>query len=491
MGRHDDLWSLFYMLIEFVTGQLPWRRIKDKEQVGQMKEKYDHSQFLKSLPSEFKQFLEHVQNLRYEDKPDYELLQNLFRTSIARRGYKDSDSYDWEKEGNSLDDECLPIQPLITPSPMAQPVLTSINNKVSAEMTKAVMTAQPGGTSSTANARQQATEADAIDERWKGSNGKSQAPLTPDPQSPFSPRRSVPKSLDRTSRRIYSSSPVTPAVPTTPPATLNNTEKDLSVSKRQINSQARTPLTSAPLENQTTNNSTTNNNTNKEAWKTVITTTTPPTELPQRVRRTTGAVSSKSTAAEPITPTTRLPSGKSIGKEDSPASVSYSDSGRPRTGTALSTLNRSQRLNENPSNQNGSSTLPTADEPLSPGVPTSPPPIMYTSTSGTTEHGKPPKTPRSGRTTNSRSDALAPVARSTTRAGDSEAVSIPAATYAMKLGPQTVMSQWMISLDDNLDDEEGSDNQHSAKWEDAQEKLQRYFESVRKKKETKKNETLS
>lgn len=33
MGRHDDLWSLFYMLVEFVNGQLPWRKIKDKEQV--------------------------------------------------------------------------------------------------------------------------------------------------------------------------------------------------------------------------------------------------------------------------------------------------------------------------------------------------------------------------------------------------------------------------------------------------------------------------
>ena len=54
MGRHDDLWSLFYMLVEFLTGQLPWRKIKDKEQVGIMKEKYDHSQFLKFLPSEFK-----------------------------------------------------------------------------------------------------------------------------------------------------------------------------------------------------------------------------------------------------------------------------------------------------------------------------------------------------------------------------------------------------------------------------------------------------
>ena len=54
MGRHDDLWSLFYMIVEFLTGQLPWRKIKDKEQVGLMKEKYEHSQFLKYLPSEFK-----------------------------------------------------------------------------------------------------------------------------------------------------------------------------------------------------------------------------------------------------------------------------------------------------------------------------------------------------------------------------------------------------------------------------------------------------
>lgn len=54
MGRHDDLWSLFYMIVEFLTGQLPWRKIKDKEQVGLMKDKYEHSQFLKYLPSEFK-----------------------------------------------------------------------------------------------------------------------------------------------------------------------------------------------------------------------------------------------------------------------------------------------------------------------------------------------------------------------------------------------------------------------------------------------------
>lgn len=71
MGRHDDLWSLFYMLVEFVNGQLPWRKIKDKEQVGLTKEKYDHRILLKHLPSDLKQFLEHIQSLTYADRPDY------------------------------------------------------------------------------------------------------------------------------------------------------------------------------------------------------------------------------------------------------------------------------------------------------------------------------------------------------------------------------------------------------------------------------------
>lgn len=360
----------------------------------------------------------------------------------------------------------------------------------SSDMTKAMMTGQPGGTSTALNTRQQATEADTLDERWKPSNGGGTSGngrtsgVTSD-HSPFTPRRNIPKSLDRTSRRPYASSSATPAV-TTPQQTTNTTEKDLSSSKKQlVSQQQRTPLTATPIDH---NN---NNNNNKEPWKTVVGSTAPLQELSQRVRRTTTAQNTttttsitntpKSNAIEQITPTSKLPSGKSTGKEDSPASVSYSDSGKPRTGTALSTLNRSHQLKSSERltdyQQNGSSALPNVDETPSPG--TNPTPnIMYTSAGGT-EHGKPPKTPRSHRTTNSRSDAIAPTRQptttttaNTTRTGDSEAISIPAATYAMKVGPQTVMSQWMISLDDNLDDE-GSDNQHSAKWEDAQEKLQR------------------
>ncbi|XP_044737816.1 tau-tubulin kinase homolog Asator isoform X2 [Chrysoperla carnea] len=97
MGRHDDLWSLFYMLVEFVNGQLPWRKVKDKEQVGLMKEKYDHRLLLKHLPSDLRQFLEHIQSLEYADKPDYQMLIALFERCMRRRGVKESDPYDWEK----------------------------------------------------------------------------------------------------------------------------------------------------------------------------------------------------------------------------------------------------------------------------------------------------------------------------------------------------------------------------------------------------------
>ncbi|XP_075783361.1 tau-tubulin kinase 2 isoform X3 [Pelodiscus sinensis] len=99
MGRHDDLWSLFYMLVEFVVGQLPWRKIKDKEQVGSIKERYDHRLMLKHLPQEFNIFLDHISNLDYFTKPDYQLLMSVFDNSMKTSGVIESDPFDWEKSG--------------------------------------------------------------------------------------------------------------------------------------------------------------------------------------------------------------------------------------------------------------------------------------------------------------------------------------------------------------------------------------------------------
>ncbi|XP_056264592.1 tau-tubulin kinase 1 isoform X3 [Pseudoliparis swirei] len=102
MGRHDDLWSLFYMLVEFAVGQLPWRKIKDKEQVGQIKERYDHRMLLKHMPSEFNVFLDHVLALDYYTKPDYQLLMSVFENSMKERIITENEPFDWEKGGGDV-----------------------------------------------------------------------------------------------------------------------------------------------------------------------------------------------------------------------------------------------------------------------------------------------------------------------------------------------------------------------------------------------------
>ncbi|KAL7057740.1 hypothetical protein AAHC03_017163 [Spirometra sp. Aus1] len=96
LGRHDDLWSLYYMLAEFITGELPWRKIKDKEQVGIMKQTFDQNNLLKFMPREFRAFLEHIQSLTYFDKPDYQFLQSLLSNYMERRSISESDPFDWE-----------------------------------------------------------------------------------------------------------------------------------------------------------------------------------------------------------------------------------------------------------------------------------------------------------------------------------------------------------------------------------------------------------
>ena len=88
------------MLVEFVTGQLPWRKMKDKEQVGQMKEKYENATLLKHLPQEFKTILDHIASLNYFDKPDYNMIHGLLQQCMHRKGVKETDLYDWEKPSN-------------------------------------------------------------------------------------------------------------------------------------------------------------------------------------------------------------------------------------------------------------------------------------------------------------------------------------------------------------------------------------------------------
>ncbi|CAI5464828.1 unnamed protein product [Closterium sp. Yama58-4] len=90
LGRRDDLWSLFYVLVEFLDGELPWRHVQEKERVKEMKLYFfDHpEQMTKSVafPEELSAFADHLQVLQYADKPDYAYLLNLLTAWNTRCG---------------------------------------------------------------------------------------------------------------------------------------------------------------------------------------------------------------------------------------------------------------------------------------------------------------------------------------------------------------------------------------------------------------------
>lgn len=98
LGRHDDLWSVFYLLVELAMGHLPWRRIRDKEEAGEVKAKYDHMKLIRTLPNELLVFLEHLKSSSYFDKPDYQLVTGCIQDAINRLGIQEADPYDWEQD---------------------------------------------------------------------------------------------------------------------------------------------------------------------------------------------------------------------------------------------------------------------------------------------------------------------------------------------------------------------------------------------------------
>lgn len=105
LSRRDDLWSIFYVLVEFSLGQLPWRRLKDKEQIGEVKEQHTNADLVKDLSPEFLLFMEHLQKLGYADSPDYEYLRSLLMQVFVREGYKMDMAFDWDLVQNGNDTE--------------------------------------------------------------------------------------------------------------------------------------------------------------------------------------------------------------------------------------------------------------------------------------------------------------------------------------------------------------------------------------------------
>ncbi|KAG9395398.1 Protein kinase domain [Carpediemonas membranifera] len=98
LSIRDDYWSLLYLMIEMLTGFLPWRRLKDRERIGEMKAMCTtHDTLTSGLPSCFERLLNYIKGLAFTEKADHERIQSFFVEEMRARSLPISTEYDWSQ----------------------------------------------------------------------------------------------------------------------------------------------------------------------------------------------------------------------------------------------------------------------------------------------------------------------------------------------------------------------------------------------------------
>jgi casein kinase 1 len=101
-SRRDDLESVGYMLVFLLLKKLPWQGLKKKEDgdhiklIGDCKMKTSLNDLCYGVPPCFKEYIKYCRNLKFEEKPNYNYLKNLFNNYAKSKKIKLS--YYWEKD---------------------------------------------------------------------------------------------------------------------------------------------------------------------------------------------------------------------------------------------------------------------------------------------------------------------------------------------------------------------------------------------------------
>lgn len=115
-GRRDDLESVGYISIYFITGTLPWQGLKIDNRnakfraICDMKMSIPVDQLCKECPPEIMSYMKYVKDLAFDAKPDYNYLRKLLRAMFMKNSFTLDYIYDWtvpegqeEKEDENKD----------------------------------------------------------------------------------------------------------------------------------------------------------------------------------------------------------------------------------------------------------------------------------------------------------------------------------------------------------------------------------------------------
>jgi serine/threonine protein kinase len=101
-GRRDDLESLFYIIIYFIKGELPWQNIKCKtrqekyNKIFEIKKKVtEDGELVEDLPIEMKKILEYILGLNFAERPNYLMMKKAIELILNKLNYSNDLQFDW------------------------------------------------------------------------------------------------------------------------------------------------------------------------------------------------------------------------------------------------------------------------------------------------------------------------------------------------------------------------------------------------------------
>ncbi|GMT23885.1 hypothetical protein PFISCL1PPCAC_15182, partial [Pristionchus fissidentatus] len=95
LGRHDDLISMMYMLIEGHLGALPWKQ-KDRPTTERLKTEKEE-EMIGAIPKPFKRIFEYLKELTYFLTPDYKRVRQEFLEMAKERKMEEPFKLDWDE----------------------------------------------------------------------------------------------------------------------------------------------------------------------------------------------------------------------------------------------------------------------------------------------------------------------------------------------------------------------------------------------------------